>query len=160
MADKNANNPLMDQPTQLLAIRDIIFGTTMQEYEKRFSAFEEDVMKQRAELEGVLKNMQDQFQDSIKNLDTNTDERVKDNLSNINKVQSELTESRKELQSMLTEVNKTFAKSVKALEESLVKKVESNHKEVMAAIAKLEEKKSDKKALGKLFSDLGKELSK
>lgn len=60
----------MAQNTQINAIRDIIFGQNMQDYEQRFAEMERTMHRYRQEQEATLQQTADNLAESIKILET------------------------------------------------------------------------------------------
>ena len=108
MAKENTPPQLPNDLSKLDAIKEIIFGQNMREYENEFNALREYI---------------------------NT---------NLNAIDKEFSGVRKALDEM---------------EKRLTTKMENNHQKVLDELAKLDDKKLDRKKLCKLLVDIGEKIS-
>lgn len=81
---------------------------------------------------------------------------------NIREYEREFNEIREYINNNLNAIDKefdSFKKHVDATEKKILSKIESNHQEVLKKIADLDEKKLDRKKMGKLLSDIADKIS-
>lgn len=82
--------------------------------------------------------------------------------NNMREYEKEFAEIRDFINVNFTAVDKEiaiFKKHVDDLEKKIFAKMEANHKELSEKIAALDEKKMDRRKLGKLLSDIGEKIS-
>jgi len=155
-------------------IRDILFGSQMRDYEKRFIRLEERIMKETADLRDETKK---RF-DSLENYINKEMESLSDRLTAEKDARSE---SVKELSKELKDTSKSFEKKVGRLDEQLRKssrdlrqqildqskslsdEIREKHEETAAALEQtaqeLRAEKVDRATLSELFMEMAMRLS-
>lgn len=81
---------------------------------------------------------------------------------NIREYEKEFNEIRQFINNNLNAIDKEFDSAKKLLaetEKKIIQKMDANHQEVLKKIADLDEKKVDRKKLGKYLSDIGEKLA-
>lgn len=149
-------------------IRDILFGSQMREYEKRFSRLEERLTK-------TLDSIRDDAKKRFDSLETFTQQEIESLAQRLKNEKSERTDGLKELTSELRTVAKSLEKKLSQVEEqmagghgdlrarileqskSLSREIEEIHKEMSATldteVQNLRSEKTDRAALADLFNE-------
>jgi IMP dehydrogenase/GMP reductase len=81
---------------------------------------------------------------------------------NMREYEREFTELREYINNNLNAIDKEFQTVKKAMddmEKRLTSKMEANHQKVMDELAKLDDKKLDRRKLGKMLMDIGEKIS-
>ena len=155
-------------------IRDIIFGSQMRDYEQRFARLEERVLNEADSLRGETNNRLDALESYIKQevnslvdqIANERGEREDDtrHLSNelgknstavekkIAQVQDKLAQGQGESRDALLEQSKTLLAEIQSVRTSLTEQLNKN-------TDKLEDNKTDRKALADMFSEVAMRLT-
>jgi hypothetical protein len=155
-------------------IRDILFGSQMREYEKRFTRLEEQVAKS-------LDSIREDVKKRVDSLETFTREEVDSLGQRIKNEKGERVEGLKELTAELRGIAKSLEKKLSQLEEqvaegqgdlrtrileqskSISNEIDKMKKEISAAIDRevqtLRSEKTDRAALADLFSEVALRLN-
>jgi uncharacterized phage infection (PIP) family protein YhgE len=155
-------------------IRDILFGTQMRDYEKRFARLEERLLKESLDLRAEVKRRFDALEGYIKKEVESLADRLKAE-------QSERAESAKEVSQELKNLTKNFDRKTTQLDEQLTKgqrdlrqqlldqsknlsaEIQQKYDELAGLLereaAELNETKTDRSALAALFTEVALRLN-
>lgn len=139
-------------------IREIIFGTHMQEYEKRFRAAGRDIEKMRKDLESRMSSTQSKldarldqidkrFDEALKHLSATVEQRVAEMKDMVAAEQAKLEETAAKLQS----VTKGRVEALEGLGREL-------HEAIDREVSLLKEAKLSREELGSALLELGAKL--
>ncbi|PCJ31208.1 MAG: hypothetical protein COA90_06850 [Gammaproteobacteria bacterium] len=161
--DAMAGNGNVDQ------IRDILFGSQMKDYERKFSRLEERIMSEVTRLKSDSNKRFDVLEEFInKGIDSLSDKlRVEktDRSESIKELTSELTSTAKGLEKKLNSFEQTTEKDVRELRQSLfdqsktlLNEIGEKHDEGMAifdrSVNELRDEKANRSTLSALLTDL------
>jgi len=84
--DKSTPNTIIanDQSSKIDAIKQLIFGDSIQEYDHEFENVKEDILNKKKELESLIENIKAELLQNIDNLSTDVNIRVSDIENGIN----------------------------------------------------------------------------
>jgi uncharacterized protein YaaN involved in tellurite resistance len=150
-------------------IRDILFGSQMRDYDKRFARLEERLSRDAAALREELKKRLDTLEAFVQQEVESLSQRLKnektERTDGVKDLDRELRESTKSLDKKIGHVDDELAKGTvelraRILEQSkaLMTEIESKHREMSASLDRevqvLQTDKTDRKALADLFTEL------
>ncbi len=78
------NNSIIDNHSKIDAIKQLIFGENIKEYNSEFEAIKADILKKKKELESVIVEVRSELLESIDNLSTDVNIRITDLEDNLN----------------------------------------------------------------------------
>ena len=169
-AKKNAKAGAADPGANVDKIRDILFGTQMRDYDKKFSRFEERLLKETAELREEIKRRFASLETYIKNevdaLTVRQKAEKTERLEAIKELSRELQESNKAWEKKAGQLEDAAARAQRdlrqqILEESkrLAAEINEKHADVSRRLdkesAELRGSLTDRLALADLFTEVG-----
>jgi hypothetical protein len=150
-------------------IRDILFGSQMRDYDKRFARLEErlsrDALALREELKKRLDTLEAFVQQEVESLSQRIKNEKSERTDGLKDLDREMHESTKSLEKKVAHLDDELAKGTvelraRILEQSkaLMAEVEGKHREMSASLDRevqtLTADKTDRKALADLFTEL------
>ncbi len=73
---KNVNGNLIDNTSKIDAIKNLIFGDNIQEYDTEFQAVKKDILNKKKELESIIDDTRSELMQAIDNLSTDLNIRI------------------------------------------------------------------------------------
>jgi len=172
MSNKEEQNPL--ETGNVDQIRDIIFGSQMRDYEKRFSRLEERVLNETNTLRNETENRLDALESYIKQetnelLDKLTTERG-EREDDTQHLSNELDKLAGTTDKKRSQMNDKFSKGQSDLREALLEQSKKMRSEIQDtrhslttsmdhAIEELRSDKTDRKALASMFTEIAMRLN-
>ncbi len=150
-------------------IRDILFGSQMRDYDKRFSRLEERLVKTSETFRDDLKKRFDSLESFVKGEMDSLNERLKNEKSEraetIKGITKEIKETLRTLEKKLSQLDEGTAqahaelrKAILDQSKNLTKEIDEKHKELVGClegeVATLTREKTDRAALADLFTEL------
>ncbi|RNL84966.1 fructose 1,6-bisphosphatase [Sinomicrobium pectinilyticum] len=71
-----ANGASVDPTSKIEAIRNLIFGENIQEYNSEFESLKKDILQKRKELQGLIEDTRTELMQTIDNLGTDVNIRI------------------------------------------------------------------------------------
>lgn len=102
--DQKSVNEVVDPNSKIEAIKNLIFGENIQQYDTEFDALKKEIDKQKAQLQNYIDEVRGELMQSIDSLSTDINIRITDLEDTLNEKAEQLTESkvdRKELGGLL-----------------------------------------------------------
>lgn len=152
MAKNIDNESTAAENAKLEAIKQIIFGQNMKEYEKEFNEIREYINLNLNAIDKKISEVNAHFEKlnatALQNLST-TDK-------NIN---AKIDDTTAQLRNQLNQIEKNLNDKLSALEKSFDAKLQKQETNITTKINQLNEAKVDRKKLGKLLSDIAQKIA-
>jgi hypothetical protein len=173
--DKEAQDPELRQGENVDKIRDILFGSQMRDYEKRFQRLEERLTKDAEALRDELKKRFDTLENYAhqeieaagQRLKTEKSERadaVKDLSKEMRDLHKMLEKKLAQLDDVMTESTTDLRKNVLDQSKALTAEITSRTRELAASldreVSTLREEKTDREGLADLLTEMAMRLRK
>ncbi len=172
MAEKKSldmKSEMPDSEENVDKIRDILFGAQMRDYEKRFSALEERILKELSalrsdsdarmdELEGYIRSEVDAVSDALSAERKERESGEKDINKDIHSLEKELEQKSGDLADKMMkgqrELREKLLEQSKSLSGDLSRTREELTQTLQQAMSELRSDKTDRKALASLFTEI------
>ena len=130
MAKNVVTDASAEENAKLEAIKQIIFGQNMKEYEKEFNEIRDYINLNLNAIDKKMAETSHHFEDLNTKMNAKVDE-----------------------------LNKKINEKIDALNKQLNDKMDANHKELITKLNQLDEAKTDRKLLGKMLKEIGEKIS-
>jgi hypothetical protein len=155
-------------------IRDLIFGSQMQDYEKKFSRLEETLNAQLSNLRNDSKKWNDTLEDFIKKeiefLTTQLQNEKNERINSIQESMKKLADTEKSIQNMFNNFSDQTIKNEKEIRQQLLdqtkvlrKEIQDNHdiiiEKLETSVMELGDEKTDRRSLSNMLIEMAIKLN-
>lgn len=152
MAKNIDNESTAAENAKLEAIKQIIFGQNMKEYEKEFNEIREYINLNLNAIDKKISEVNEHFE----KLNTTALQNLSTTDKNIN---AKIDDTTAQLRNQLNQIEKNLNDKLSALEKSFDAKLQKQETNITTKINQLNEAKVDRKKLGKLLSDIAQKIA-